>query len=33
LIAARIHGEPLPLARKLALALDPRRQRGHFTHA
>jgi tRNA 5-methylaminomethyl-2-thiouridine biosynthesis bifunctional protein len=27
LIAARIHGEPLPLARKLAVALDPRRQR------
>ena len=27
LIAARVHGEPLPLARKLAAALDPQRQR------
>ena len=28
LIAARIHGEPLPVARKLADSLDPVRQRG-----
>ena len=27
LIAARVHGEPLPLARKLATALDPARHR------
>ena len=27
LIAARVHGEPLPLARKLAAALEPKRQR------
>jgi tRNA 5-methylaminomethyl-2-thiouridine biosynthesis bifunctional protein len=27
LIAARVHGEPLPIARKLAAALDPRRGR------
>jgi tRNA 5-methylaminomethyl-2-thiouridine biosynthesis bifunctional protein len=27
LIAARIHGEALPLARKLAQSLDPKRQR------
>lgn len=28
IIAARIHGEPLPVARKLAESLDPARQRG-----
>jgi tRNA 5-methylaminomethyl-2-thiouridine biosynthesis bifunctional protein len=27
LIAAQVHGEPLPLARQLAAALDPKRQR------
>lgn len=31
LIAARVHGEPLPLARKLALALSPARHKNRAT--